>query len=274
MLRDSLIALTQHLASLSQAYELATLTGTQVLLLVVSQTGLVYTFTTPKLAPVVKETTGKELIRRCLESDVEAGIGPGSSSGGGIPLPEPGTVGMETTPPDAMVSSMKRQKRSNTNTDASTRVPGKRRATALGLPPSSKAMQRGDSGGSNSGSSLHDAGAEGVGAPQYGLPPPVPLSFNFDAPPGASAYEDMGHASVAPQWYDGSAAMLSHHQHAHAHQQMQHAAQQHHQAQAAAAAQQQHQQHAQPWSTGIAGATIGLTHPKQHANAQQAWSRG
>ncbi|PWN99771.1 SRF-TF-domain-containing protein, partial [Tilletiopsis washingtonensis] len=54
---------------MKKAYELATLTGTQVLLLVVSQTGLVYTFTTPKLAPVVKENAGKELIRRCLESD-------------------------------------------------------------------------------------------------------------------------------------------------------------------------------------------------------------
>ncbi|PWN43984.1 SRF-TF-domain-containing protein, partial [Ceraceosorus guamensis] len=53
---------------MKKAYELATLTGTQILLLVVSQTGLVYTFTTPKLAPVVKETTGKDLIRRCLES--------------------------------------------------------------------------------------------------------------------------------------------------------------------------------------------------------------
>jgi pheromone receptor transcription factor len=30
----------------SKAYELATLTGTQVLLLVVSETGLVYTYTT------------------------------------------------------------------------------------------------------------------------------------------------------------------------------------------------------------------------------------
>lgn len=43
------------------------LTGTQVLLLVVSETGLVYTFTTPKLQPLVTKAEGKNLIqvRRC-----------------------------------------------------------------------------------------------------------------------------------------------------------------------------------------------------------------
>jgi hypothetical protein len=44
------------------------LTGTQVLLLIVSQTGLVYTFTTPKLSPVVQETAGRELIQSCLNA--------------------------------------------------------------------------------------------------------------------------------------------------------------------------------------------------------------
>lgn len=51
-----------------QAYELATLTGTQVLLLIVSQTGLVYTFTTPKLSPVVQQPAGRELIQSCLNA--------------------------------------------------------------------------------------------------------------------------------------------------------------------------------------------------------------
>lgn len=49
-----------------QAYELSVLTGTQVLLLVVSETGLVYTFTTPKLQPLVTKPEGKNLIQvRC-----------------------------------------------------------------------------------------------------------------------------------------------------------------------------------------------------------------
>ena len=46
-----------------QAYELSILTGTQVLLLVVSGTGLVYTFTTTKLQPLVQKPEGKNLIQ-------------------------------------------------------------------------------------------------------------------------------------------------------------------------------------------------------------------
>ncbi len=46
-----------------QAYELSVLTGNQVLLLVVSETGLVYTFTTPKLQPLVTKAEGKNLIQ-------------------------------------------------------------------------------------------------------------------------------------------------------------------------------------------------------------------
>lgn len=50
-----------------QAYELSILTGTQVLLLVVSETGLVYTFTTTKLQPLVQKPDGKNLIQvSCL----------------------------------------------------------------------------------------------------------------------------------------------------------------------------------------------------------------
>lgn len=45
---------------------MSVLTGTQVLLLVVSETGLVYTFTTPKLQPLVTKPEGKNLIQvRC-----------------------------------------------------------------------------------------------------------------------------------------------------------------------------------------------------------------
>ncbi|CAO3681292.1 unnamed protein product [Umbelopsis ramanniana] len=51
-----------------QAYELSTLTGTQVLLLVVSETGLVYTFTTVKLQPIVTKPEGKNLIQACLNA--------------------------------------------------------------------------------------------------------------------------------------------------------------------------------------------------------------
>ncbi|ORZ15953.1 SRF-type transcription factor (DNA-binding and dimerization domain)-domain-containing protein [Absidia repens] len=53
---------------MKKAYELSTLTGTQILLLVVSETGLVYTFTTPKLQPLVTKQEGKNLIQSCLNA--------------------------------------------------------------------------------------------------------------------------------------------------------------------------------------------------------------
>ena len=49
-----------------QAYELSTLTGTQVMLLVASETGHVYTFATPKLQPMITSEAGKALIQTCL----------------------------------------------------------------------------------------------------------------------------------------------------------------------------------------------------------------
>ncbi|GAA6063605.1 hypothetical protein JCM10212_006222 [Sporobolomyces blumeae] len=60
---------------MKKAYELATLTGTQVLLLVVSETGIVYTFTTTKFQPLVGATEtgqpseGQRLIQKCLAVD-------------------------------------------------------------------------------------------------------------------------------------------------------------------------------------------------------------
>lgn len=53
---------------LFQAYELSTLTGTQVMLLVASETGHVYTFATRKLQPMITSEAGKALIQTCLNS--------------------------------------------------------------------------------------------------------------------------------------------------------------------------------------------------------------
>lgn len=55
----------KRISLIKQAYELSILTGTQVLLLVVSETGLVYTFTTTKLQPLVQKPEGKNLIQVC-----------------------------------------------------------------------------------------------------------------------------------------------------------------------------------------------------------------
>ncbi|UYV80936.1 SRF, partial [Cordylochernes scorpioides] len=53
---------------MKKAYELSTLTGTEVMLLVASETGHVYTFATRKLQPMITSETGKSLIQTCLNS--------------------------------------------------------------------------------------------------------------------------------------------------------------------------------------------------------------
>jgi len=53
---------------MKKAHELATLTGTQVMLLVASETGHVYTFATRKLQPMLSTERGKQLIQTCLNS--------------------------------------------------------------------------------------------------------------------------------------------------------------------------------------------------------------
>lgn len=79
---------------MKKAYELSTHTGTQVLLLVVSETGLVYTFTTAKLQPLVTQPEGKTLFQACLDtphgavpSAIPVGLPIGRSSG---PMSMPG----------------------------------------------------------------------------------------------------------------------------------------------------------------------------------------
>ncbi|KAG9250126.1 SRF-type transcription factor (DNA-binding and dimerization domain)-domain-containing protein [Emericellopsis atlantica] len=66
---------------MKKAYELSVLTGTQVLLLVVSETGLVYTFTTPKLQPLVTKAEGKNLIQACLNAPEPANGNEGGVDG-------------------------------------------------------------------------------------------------------------------------------------------------------------------------------------------------
>jgi pheromone receptor transcription factor len=81
---------------MKKAYELSTLTGTQVLLLVVSETGLVYTFTTAKLQPLVTQPEGKNLIQACLNAP--QGTLPSA-------MPVGSTIGRSGGPPPPMGSS-------------------------------------------------------------------------------------------------------------------------------------------------------------------------
>ncbi|KAL1882062.1 hypothetical protein VTK73DRAFT_2471 [Phialemonium thermophilum] len=79
---------------MKKAYELSVLTGTQVLLLVVSETGLVYTFTTPKLQPLVTKAEGKNLIQACLNA-------PEPSTGNENGVDEPNQVESPEEPSNA-----------------------------------------------------------------------------------------------------------------------------------------------------------------------------
>lgn len=51
---------------MKKAYELNILTGTEILLLVASESGHVYTFATPKLRPIINEH--ENLIQSCLNA--------------------------------------------------------------------------------------------------------------------------------------------------------------------------------------------------------------
>lgn len=73
---------------MKKAYELSVLTGTQVLLLVVSETGLVYTFTTPKLQPLVTKPEGKNLIQACLNAPEPSGAENGVEAPDDIASPD------------------------------------------------------------------------------------------------------------------------------------------------------------------------------------------
>ncbi|UPK91834.1 hypothetical protein LCI18_002769 [Fusarium solani-melongenae] len=83
---------------MKKAYELSVLTGTQVLLLVVSETGLVYTFTTPKLQPLVTKAEGKNLIQACLNAPEPT---PGNENGvdGGDQVESPEEPANQHLPP-------------------------------------------------------------------------------------------------------------------------------------------------------------------------------
>ncbi|CCF54417.1 hypothetical protein NDA11_006500 [Ustilago hordei] len=103
---------------MKKAYELATLTGTQVLLLVVSQTGLVYTFTTPKLQALVTQAEGRNLIQACLNAP-DPPNGAGESGGEQLSGEEASDGDGGLSPSGSQASSNKRaaqnRKRPRTN---------------------------------------------------------------------------------------------------------------------------------------------------------------
>src|SRR3989338_2675067 len=53
---------------MKKAFELSVLTGTEVLLLITSETGHVYTFASPKFCSLIKRQKGRDLIQACLSA--------------------------------------------------------------------------------------------------------------------------------------------------------------------------------------------------------------
>ncbi|GAA6056363.1 hypothetical protein JCM3770_005968 [Rhodotorula araucariae] len=76
---------------MKKAYELSTLTGTDCLVLVVSESGLVYTFSTPALSGVTDHPRGKEVIQASLRGELATPDGvDGGATTGPSPSPAPG----------------------------------------------------------------------------------------------------------------------------------------------------------------------------------------
>ena len=71
-------------------------------MLVVSETGLVYTFTTPKLQPLVTKPEGKNLIQSCLNA--------------------PDTMENTNEPSTSMSRMQQRQQQANKDNASTTRV--------------------------------------------------------------------------------------------------------------------------------------------------------
>ncbi|KAJ7866175.1 hypothetical protein B0H13DRAFT_2253968 [Mycena leptocephala] len=146
-----------------QAYKLSILTGTQVLLLVVSDTGLVYTFTTAKLQPLVTQPQGKISSRHPL----------GSSSG---PMGGPGGPPVSNNIPCAINSSSKDDGEPTDDEDSASH--GGRELTG------DKRRRRSCSTNASSVSSGAPSSDTGATSPHLSnFVPPPPLSIPSGGPP-------------------------------------------------------------------------------------------
>ncbi|KAJ3810014.1 SRF-type transcription factor (DNA-binding and dimerization domain)-domain-containing protein [Lentinula lateritia] len=191
------------------AYELSTLTGTQVLLLVVSETGLVYTFTTAKLQPLVTQPEGKNLIQACLNaphgslpSSMPVGAPLGRSSNIGPPAATPANNMPGGLSIGSTVGGNSKEDEDSVEEDESSRggraqVGDKRRRRAssnAGPPPPSSSSNRGGPTASphsvNSTIPPHLSISSGPNASQ---------SQPSSAHPGTSPQMPMGASPTSPQ---------------------------------------------------------------------------
>ena len=166
-----------------QAYELSTLTGTQVLLLVVSETGLVYTFTTAKLQPLVTQPEGKNLIQACLNS-------PAGTVPTGAPLGVPGNTVHQANvhqPPPHM--NMPMPPPPNMGGQQVRNVPG-----GLSIDPSDQGRDDEDDEGDEEGSGGRDDGSESPPSSAVNMQPPSQLPHPGSQQRHTSHHGAPGHA--------------------------------------------------------------------------------
>jgi len=173
---------------MKKAYELSTLTGTQVLLLVVSETGLVYTFTTAKLQPLVTQPEGKNLIQACLNaphgqlpSSLPVGTPIGRSSN---PMNMPGHGGQAANVPGGLsISGNGKEEEEGEQGDGETSTSATRAPeTPTNDAPSSNRKRRRASSTAGAANSRQAAAAA-----------------NNAAPPTATASSPISPAAPAPQ---------------------------------------------------------------------------
>ncbi|SPO22460.1 probable MADS-box homolog Umc1 [Ustilago trichophora] len=214
---------------MKKAYELATLTGTQVLLLVVSQTGLVYTFTTPKLQALVTQAEGRNLIQACLNAPDPPNAG--GDSGGEDHSGEEGSDADDgLSPSESQASSNKRgggaaQTRKRPRTNSASKSSSASTSAAV-------AEDDGAAGGAASGSQLATA-KRGRGRPRKNTSGNTANYNDANQAPGSAGSSstngvagDASHPMPPPAMHQSySDDAVHHHQH---HQQQQ---QQHHQQQ-------------------------------------------
>merc|ERR1719421_2021308 len=90
------ITFSKRKAGISKkAYELSRLTGAQVLLLISSERGQIYSFATPKLQPILVNENSKQLIEQCLNAPDPMAMPPAP-----MPMaPDPSAMPPQPPPP-------------------------------------------------------------------------------------------------------------------------------------------------------------------------------
>ncbi|KIM40853.1 hypothetical protein M413DRAFT_154651 [Hebeloma cylindrosporum] len=189
---------------MKKAYELSTLTGTQVLLLVVSETGLVYTFTTAKLQPLVTQPEGKNLIQACLNaphgtvpSPMPVGPPLGRSSG---PMSIPGPPPSANIPGGLSISGPP----SNVKEDLDDDDHHEDTAASHGGRPSTgdKRRRRGSSTSGPAPPGSNPRGATSPHSPNASVPPP--LNIPSGQPQGGQPHPSHQSQGAQPQIALGS----------------------------------------------------------------------